>query len=79
MVKEPAMLITTSHFQRHKDKSLTHSYLCSTIGGYIYIPGTSGATELVALLNKNANAQPEVSAYSQFWVYNGNCIYSSDN
>ncbi|KAF9392529.1 hypothetical protein CPB97_000611 [Podila verticillata] len=39
-------------------------------GGYIYIPGSSGATELVSLLNNNPNAQPEVSAYSQFWVYN---------
>lgn len=36
-------------------------------------PGSSGATELVSLLNNNANAQPEV-AYSQFWVYNGNLI-----
>ncbi|KAG0343384.1 hypothetical protein BG004_005352 [Podila humilis] len=54
-------------------------------GGYIYIPGTSGATELVSLLNKNANAQPEVSAFSQFWVYNGvpgifaNCLAVNKN
>ncbi|KAK3808426.1 MAG: Alpha/Beta hydrolase protein [Benniella sp.] len=39
-------------------------------GGYIYISGTSGATELVSLLNNNAPAQKEVSAFSQFWVYN---------
>ncbi|KAG0052511.1 hypothetical protein BGZ83_002496 [Gryganskiella cystojenkinii] len=40
-------------------------------GGYIYISGTSGASELISLLNNNAPAQPEVSAYTQFWVYNG--------
>ncbi|KAG0350356.1 hypothetical protein BGZ54_003875, partial [Gamsiella multidivaricata] len=39
-------------------------------GGYIYIPGTSGATELVSLLNNNAPAQKEVSRFAQFWVYN---------
>ncbi|KAG0038465.1 hypothetical protein BGZ82_000149 [Podila clonocystis] len=54
-------------------------------GGYIYIPGSSGATELVSLLNSNPNAQPEVSAYSQFWVYNGvpgtfsNCLAVNKN
>ncbi|KAG9321486.1 hypothetical protein KVV02_005883 [Mortierella alpina] len=54
-------------------------------GGYIYIPGTSGATELVSLLNSNANAQKEVSAFSQFWVYNGvpgifaNCLAVNKN
>ncbi|KAG0098029.1 hypothetical protein BGZ93_001321 [Podila epicladia] len=54
-------------------------------GGYIYIPGTSGATELVSLLNKNSNAQPEVDAFSQFWVYNGvpgifaNCLAVNKN
>ncbi|KAG0203568.1 hypothetical protein BGX28_004208 [Mortierella sp. GBA30] len=37
-------------------------------GGYIYIPGTSGAIELVSLLNNNANAQKEVSAFFQFCV-----------
>ncbi|GJJ77779.1 hypothetical protein EMPS_10138 [Entomortierella parvispora] len=40
-------------------------------GGYIYIPGTSGATDLVTLLNNNAPAQAEVEPYTQFWVYNG--------
>ncbi|ORZ16673.1 Carboxylesterase family-domain-containing protein [Lobosporangium transversale] len=40
-------------------------------GGYIFIPGTAGANSLVSLLKKNAPAQVEVSAYSQFWVYNG--------
>jgi len=45
--------------------------MLNEIGGYIYIPGTSGATELVSLLNNNPAAQKEVSAYSQFWVYNG--------
>jgi len=54
-------------------------------GGYIFIPGTSGATELVSLLNSNANAQKEVSAFSQFWVYNGvpgifaNCLAVNKN
>lgn len=42
------------------------------LGGYIYIPGTAGASNLVTLLNNNAVAQKEVSAFSQFWVYNGN-------
>ncbi|KAH7046968.1 hypothetical protein BKA57DRAFT_58862 [Linnemannia elongata] len=47
---------------------------CSALGdgGYIYIPGTAGASNLVTLLNNNAVAQKEVSAFSQFWVYNGN-------
>ncbi|KAF8933283.1 hypothetical protein BGZ47_010936 [Haplosporangium gracile] len=40
-------------------------------GGYIFIPGTAGATSLVSLLNNNSVAQQEVSGYSQFWVYNG--------
>ncbi|KAF9963179.1 hypothetical protein BGZ65_005363 [Modicella reniformis] len=40
-------------------------------GGYIYISGTAGASNLVTLLNNNAPAQAEVSAFSQFWVYNG--------
>ncbi|KAG0052509.1 hypothetical protein BGZ83_002494 [Gryganskiella cystojenkinii] len=46
---------------------------CSAMGdgGYIYISGTSGASDLITLLNNNAPAQQEVSAYSQFWVYNG--------
>ncbi|KAG0196345.1 hypothetical protein BGX33_001757, partial [Mortierella sp. NVP41] len=54
-------------------------------GGYIYIPGTSGASELVTLLNKNPAAQKEVSAFSQFWVYNGfpgifsNCLAVNKN
>ncbi|KAF9114338.1 hypothetical protein BGX27_011158 [Mortierella sp. AM989] len=37
---------------------------------YIYISGTSGASELVELLNKNSPAQKEVSGYSQYWVFN---------
>lgn len=45
---------------------------CELLGGYIYIPGTAGASNLVTLLNNNAVAQKEVSAFSQFWVYNGN-------
>ncbi|KAF9409099.1 hypothetical protein BGZ94_002080 [Podila epigama] len=54
-------------------------------GGYIYIPSTSGATELVSLLNNNPNAQPEVAAHTQFWVYNGvpgildNCLAVNKN
>ncbi|GJJ77780.1 hypothetical protein EMPS_10139 [Entomortierella parvispora] len=54
-------------------------------GGYIYIPGTSGATQLVDLLNNNSPAQAEVSAFSQFWVYNGvpgvfsNCLAVNKN
>ncbi|KAF9299917.1 hypothetical protein BGZ74_008501 [Mortierella antarctica] len=54
-------------------------------GGYIYIPGSSGATELVSLLKNNPNSQPEVSAYSQFWVYNvvpgifSNCLAVNKN
>ncbi|KAK5821469.1 hypothetical protein F5H01DRAFT_319009 [Linnemannia elongata] len=46
---------------------------CLTIGdgGYIYIPGTAGATSLVSLLNNNVATQQEVSGYSQFWVFNG--------
>lgn len=54
-------------------------------GGYIYIKGTSGASELVSLLNNNAPAQPEVSAFSQFWVYNafpgvfGRCLAVNKN
>ncbi|KAF9177844.1 hypothetical protein BGZ50_008309 [Haplosporangium sp. Z 11] len=54
-------------------------------GGYIYIPGTSGAEELVSLLKSNAPAQKEVDAYSQFWVYNGvpgifsNCLAVNKN
>ncbi|KAG0312978.1 hypothetical protein BGZ99_009163 [Dissophora globulifera] len=54
-------------------------------GGYIYIGGTSGASELVSLLNSNAPAQKEVSAYSQFWVYNAvpgvfsNCLAVNKN
>lgn len=41
------------------------------LGGYIYIPGTAGATSLVSLLNNNVATQQEVSGYSQFWVFNG--------
>lgn len=41
------------------------------LGGYIYIGGTAGATNLVSLLKNNAPAQPEVTAFSQFWVFNG--------
>ncbi|KAF9944589.1 hypothetical protein BGZ70_004512, partial [Mortierella alpina] len=54
-------------------------------GGYIYIEGSSGASELVSLLNSNGNAQKEVSAFSQFWVYNGvpgifaNCLAVNKN
>ncbi|KAF9915798.1 hypothetical protein FBU30_001755, partial [Linnemannia zychae] len=54
-------------------------------GGYIYIPGTAGASELVTLLNDNAVAQKETSAFSQFWVYNGvpgilsNCLAVNKN
>ncbi|KAF8935299.1 Carboxylesterase family-domain-containing protein [Dissophora ornata] len=48
-------------------------------GGYVYLSGTSGALDLVTLLNNNAPAQAEVSAFSQFWVFNGifgfsNCL-----
>ncbi|KAG0364303.1 hypothetical protein BGX24_004689, partial [Mortierella sp. AD032] len=60
---------------------------CSTMGdgGYIYIPGTAGASNLITLLNNNAVAQKEVSAFSQFWVYNGvpgvlaNCLAVNKN
>ncbi|KAH7026977.1 Alpha/Beta hydrolase protein [Linnemannia elongata] len=60
---------------------------CSALGdgGYIYIPGTAGASNLVTLLNNNAVAQKEVSAFSQFWVYNGvpgvlsNCLAVNKN
>ncbi|KAF9085267.1 hypothetical protein BGX29_002083 [Mortierella sp. GBA35] len=54
-------------------------------GGYIYIPGTAGANSLVSLLKNNAVAQAEVSAYSQFWVFNGvpgvlsNCLAINKN
>ncbi|KAF9082642.1 hypothetical protein BGX23_012260, partial [Mortierella sp. AD031] len=54
-------------------------------GGYIYIPGTAGTSNLVTLLNGNAAAQKEVSAFSQFWVYNGvpgvlsNCLAVNKN
>ncbi|KAF8941666.1 Carboxylesterase family-domain-containing protein [Dissophora ornata] len=46
---------------------------CNSMGeaGYIYISGTAGASDLVTLLNNNAPAQVEVSAFSQFWVFNG--------
>ncbi|GJJ77783.1 hypothetical protein EMPS_10142 [Entomortierella parvispora] len=49
-------------------------------GGFMFISGTSSASELVSLLNHNAPAQPEVDAHTQFWVYNlvpglfGNCL-----
>ncbi|KAG0351812.1 hypothetical protein BGZ54_003081, partial [Gamsiella multidivaricata] len=60
---------------------------CNTMadGGYIYISGTAGASDLVKLLNNNAPAQAEVSGYSQFWVYNGvpgilnNCLAVNKN
>ncbi|KAG0256959.1 hypothetical protein BGZ95_005365, partial [Linnemannia exigua] len=60
---------------------------CSAMGdgGYIYISGTAGASNLVTLLNNNAVAQKEVSAFSQFWVYNGvpgvlsNCLAVNKN
>ncbi|KAG0222910.1 Carboxylesterase family-domain-containing protein [Mortierella sp. GBAus27b] len=54
-------------------------------GGYIYIAGTSGGDDLVSLLNNNAPAQKEVSAFSQFWVYNAvpgvasNCLAVNKN
>ncbi|KAF9437351.1 hypothetical protein BGZ76_001117 [Entomortierella beljakovae] len=54
-------------------------------GGYIYISGTSGASDLVELLNNNAPAQEEVSGYSQYWVYNAvpgvlsNCLAVNKN
>ncbi|KAI1317073.1 hypothetical protein EDD11_009056 [Mortierella claussenii] len=54
-------------------------------GGYIFIPGTAGANDLVSLLNSNAPAQKEVSGFSQFWVYNGvpgvldNCLAVNKN
>ncbi|GJJ77781.1 hypothetical protein EMPS_10140 [Entomortierella parvispora] len=40
-------------------------------GGYIYTPGTTEAKDLVFLLNNNSPAQVEVSAFHQFWVYDG--------
>ncbi|GJJ69798.1 hypothetical protein EMPS_02147 [Entomortierella parvispora] len=45
---------------------------CSTMGeaGYIFIPGTIGGLDFISLLNKNSAAQPEVNAYTQYWVYN---------
>lgn len=43
----------------------------TSLGGYIYIRGTSGGNQLVELLNNNSPAQAETSAFSQFWVYNG--------
>ncbi|KAF9312289.1 hypothetical protein BG003_006429 [Podila horticola] len=60
---------------------------CSSMNsvGYIYIPGTAAATSLTKLLNNNAPAQNEVSAYNQFWVYNGvpgvlsNCLAVNKN
>lgn len=45
-----------------------------TIGGYVYIAGTAGASDLVSLLNNNAPAQAEVSNSSHFWVYNGRTV-----
>ncbi|KAF9912795.1 hypothetical protein EC991_008657 [Linnemannia zychae] len=54
-------------------------------GGYIYIAGTAGANDLVDMLKVNAIAQTEVSAYSQFWVFNGipgvfsNCLAVNKN
>ncbi|KAF9292868.1 hypothetical protein BGZ74_000128, partial [Mortierella antarctica] len=56
-----------------------------TSAGYIYIPGTAAANSLVKLLKNNAPAQNEVSAYNQFWVYNGvpgvlsNCLAVNKN
>ncbi|KAG0088161.1 hypothetical protein BGZ92_006547, partial [Podila epicladia] len=56
-----------------------------TSSGYIYIPGTAAAISLVKLLKSNAPAQNEVSAYNQFWVYNGvpgvlnNCLAVNKN
>ncbi|KAF9207523.1 hypothetical protein BGZ49_000261 [Haplosporangium sp. Z 27] len=54
-------------------------------GGYIYISGTSGASDLISLLNNNSVAQQEVSGYSQYWVYNAvpgifsNCLAVNKN
>ncbi|KAG0066470.1 hypothetical protein BGZ90_001397 [Linnemannia elongata] len=54
-------------------------------GGYIYIAGTPAANEMVSLLKNNPVAQVEVSAYSQFWVFNGipgifsNCLAVNKN
>ncbi|KAF9993811.1 hypothetical protein BGZ79_001479 [Entomortierella chlamydospora] len=54
-------------------------------GGYIYISGTSGASDLISLLNNNSPAQEEVSGYSQYWVYNAvpgvlsNCLAVNKN
>lgn len=41
------------------------------LGGYIYTPGTAAADDIVFLLNNNSPAQTEVSAFHQFWVYDG--------
>ncbi|KAG0379306.1 hypothetical protein BGX24_000929 [Mortierella sp. AD032] len=54
-------------------------------GGYIYIAGTAGANDLVDLLKTNVVAPTEVTAYSQFWVFNAipgiysNCLALNKN
>ncbi|ORZ16677.1 Carboxylesterase family-domain-containing protein [Lobosporangium transversale] len=60
---------------------------CASMGdsGYIFVPGTVGANSLVSLLKKNAPAQKEASAFSQFWIYNAmpgvvdNCLAVNRN
>ncbi|KAF9971769.1 hypothetical protein BGZ73_005176 [Actinomortierella ambigua] len=60
---------------------------CSSMGesGYIYIPDTAGASDLVDLLRSNAPANVEVAGHTQFWVYNGvpgvlqNCLAVNKN
>jgi hypothetical protein len=37
----------------------------------VYIAESSGARDLVSLLNNNSPAQEEVSTHTQFWVQNG--------
>ncbi|KAG0321954.1 hypothetical protein BGZ99_003586 [Dissophora globulifera] len=39
-------------------------------GGYVFIAGSRGATELVELLNSNAPANAEVQGFDQYWVFN---------
>lgn len=49
------------------------------VDGYVFLPGTEGANSLVSLLKNNSAAQPEVSAYSQFWILNGMTILLFDD
>lgn len=52
---------------------------CLFVGGYMFLPGTERANSLVSLLKNNSVAQPEVSAYSRFWILNGITILLYDD